>query len=139
LKSALHKLIAAALAVGLWPYFLVGLAEIVAYLNSAPNYEGPDDFWPEVRYFRLFVVCSVILAWVTRSIFDKLRVKRVILTSYIGIYILFVMLLSSDQQYLGYERLMSGLYGGLFPISMIFVYDLIHRISDHVLLGLGSR
>jgi hypothetical protein len=139
LISALHKLIAATLAVWLWPYLVDGLVLLVEYFDDAPSYQGPDDFWPVVRYFRLFCACSIVLAWIARWAINKFHAKRAVILSYTSIYALFVTIFFTGEKYSDIEAFGSALHAGLIPLSMIFSYDIFYGVLAKALSRLRSE
>ena len=136
---ALHRLIAATLAVGLWPYLVSGLGRFIEYLNGIPTYQGPDDFWPAVWYFRSFAACSIILVWAVRWVTNRLFVKYEIISSYILVYASFVAIFFAGEKYSDFASVTSALHGGLLPISMIFIYDLFYCVATKVLSRLSRK
>ena len=137
--SALHRLIAAALSVGLWPYLIDGLGHFTGYLNGNPSYEGPDDFWPVVWYFRFFGIISIIFAWIVIYIFKRANIKSPYVFGYIVVYFVFVAFIFSGERYSDSKTAISALYGGLLPLSAIALSDLIHALSAKILRNLRTN
>lgn len=139
LRAAFQRLTAAALAVALWPYLIDFLATLIEYLSGTDSFDDADEFWSSVWFFRFFGACSILLAWIVRSAINTLHIKHVKLLSYIAIYCLFVALFYKDEKYSDYESVISALHGGLLPLSMIILCDLLYGMLATALSRLRSE
>jgi hypothetical protein len=136
LRAALHRLIAATLAVSLWPLVIYAMERLPGYMWGARDLIDDHDLWAEIWFFWILGVCDILFICVARYFIGKLQIKYDKLLSYIIIYCIFVAFFIFGENYLDSKSVFSALYGGLVPLSIVIIYDLIYGVSSNLLARL---